>query len=82
MDLYPTKTRLVLLQDVGAGRVMSDVLAESDVIWLYPDAPVSWRDPVKVTARIREMERAGWVREELGTWVLTDVGWKVLEGRS
>ena len=84
-DLYPTKTRLALLADVANSQVYTDITAEAadsgeDIIWLFPDAPTVWETRHKVTARIREMERAGWVEEVGCQWALTDVGLDVLLG--
>ena len=81
-QLYPTKTRLALLADLDNGQVLTDITAEGDqgdVIWLYPWAPTQWQDRVKVTARVRELERGGWVeQDEAGiSWWLTDAGREV-----
>lgn len=84
-DLYPTKTRLALLRQVANSQVITDISPEADdqdVIWLFPDAPTSWQWRTRVTARIREMEHAGWVTEgdHIGaTWYPTDTGYDVLE---
>lgn len=82
-DLYPTPTRLRLLTEIANGQVLTDITREDDqdVILLFPDAPTSWQDRVKVTARVRELERAGWAEEFLlgPTWSLTDAGREVLE---
>lgn len=79
-DLYPTKTRLRLLAQVGNRQVISGY---GDDVLLYPDAPDTWEYSRTVTARIEEMERAGWVAEEHQDhpgcpWVLTDAGKAVL----
>jgi hypothetical protein len=83
-DLYPTKTRLALLHQVANSQVLTDISPEADdqdVILLFPDAPTSWQDRAKVTARIREMEHAGWVTtvDNIGmSWYPTDAGLAVL----
>lgn len=75
-DLYPTKTRLGLLAEIANGQVLTDITADDDVILLFPWAPTQWQDRVKVTARVREMERAGWVETDTAgvTWQLTERG--------
>lgn len=85
-DLYPTPTRLALLRQVANGQVCTDFMASidteggDDVIVLFPDAPTAWSDRRRVTARIREMEAAGWVRELTGgDWFLTDAGQALLD---
>lgn len=81
-DLYPTKTRLALLRQIANSQVMTDLTHDGDgpaPILLFPDAPTSWQDRVKVSARVDEMERAGWVRDELGTWIPTEAGYAVLD---
>lgn len=83
-ELFPTKTRLALLRQVANSQVMTDISPEADdqdVILLFPDAPTSWQDRVKVTARIREMEQAGWVTtvDNVGmSWYPTEAGFAVL----
>lgn len=82
--LYPTKARLALLQAVADGEVKQHRFVG------YP-SEVRWRQPAGrsrvVTARIDEMQRAGWV--EMGPpvgksmysarpVVLTDAGKAVL----
>lgn len=84
-DLYPTPTRLRLLAEIVNGQVLTDITRDDDqdVIWLFPDAPTSWQDRVKVTARVRELEAAGWVEEFIlgPTWQPTSAGRDVLEAR-
>jgi hypothetical protein len=81
-DLYPTPTRLRLLAEIANAQVLTDIARDDDqdVILLFADAPTSWQDRVKVTARVRELEAAGWVEESGSdaTWSLTDAGRKVL----
>ena len=78
--LYPTKTRLALLRQVANAQVLTDLTVDEFTVWLFPDAPTSWQDRVKVTARVREMDHAGWIAENtIGDWQLTDDGCKVLE---
>lgn len=85
-DLYPTKTRLQLLADVAAGEIWQSSNHES------------WdRQIFKLTARVTEAERAGWIElgegvaGKVGTpfagasarrWRLTDAGRVILDGRS
>jgi hypothetical protein len=75
-DLYPTKTRLALVDHIRHHRVITNVLADDDTIVLFPDAPTSWQDQVTVTFRVREMEAAGWVESYCQgvEWRLTGVG--------
>lgn len=90
MSLYPTKTRLALLQDVADG-VVSEHYPFHRHSPPYTDvdrglgASPRW---VKVTARIEEMRRAGWVETPASNgfsmrlssrWQLTDAGRAVLE---
>lgn len=80
-DLYPTPTRLRLLGEIANYQVMTDTTRDDDqdVILLFPDAPTSWQDSVRVTARVREMEAAGWVEENVvGDWQPTGTGYEVL----
>jgi hypothetical protein len=90
VSLYPTKTRLALLQDVADGLVSehypfhrhSPPYTDVD---RGPGVSPRW---VKVTSRIEEMRRAGWVEihanpgfsMRLSTrWHLTAAGREVLE---
>lgn len=77
-DLFPTKTRLALLDDVANGQVLTDITEDDDVILLFPNAPTEWQSRVRVTARIRELERAGWIHEDTHSWRLTAAGHTVL----
>ena len=88
VSLYPTKTRLALLRQVANSQVQAQYFDETQAFdepraLLFPDVPTSWQDPRLVTARMRELQRAGWVREpelgDFGTWQVTDEGRKILE---
>lgn len=74
-DLYPTKTRLQLLDDVDVGFVCG---FEDDVF------NTRGTRSVKVTAQMRELERAGWVERPEGSayYRLTDAGRVIRDGRS
>lgn len=80
--LYPTRTRLDLLRAVDAQQVVDgDVSGDPDAQgehWVCPE----FEDPVRVTARIAELARAGWVELPDGhaIWRLTDAGRAVLDG--
>lgn len=79
MSLYPTKTRLALLERVAQGDVLEGITDNTEgETWLTDmDGSV----PQKVTARIAELERAGWVRlpdDPPVVWRLTDAGRAVL----
>lgn len=82
-ELYPTPTRLQLLAQIANDQVLTDITRDDnqDVILLFPDAPTSWQDRIRVTARVRELEHAGWAAEfERGpTWSLTDAGRAILD---
>lgn len=73
--LFPTPTRLALLADVAAGRVIDD---ENFNPMLHHDEGTS-----RVADAIWQMERSGWVEQERAdlVWALTIVGRDVLEGR-
>lgn len=79
-DLHPTKTRMALLAAVDQDDVIEGFteVTQGKTYWI-PDAVL----PVTVvTARIREAERAGWVRlvDPPGVhWVLTGLGEEVLD---
>ena len=78
--LFPTKTRVELLRQVANSQVLTDLTVDEFTVWLFPDAPTSWQDRVKVTARIRELDGAGWIAENaVGDWLVTDGGRAVLE---
>lgn len=73
--LYPTPTRLALLRDVAAGNVLDGVTPETDGhTWLVV-APFV---PLKVCARIQEMDAAGWVERGEPFWRITEAGTVVL----
>ncbi len=78
-DLYPTPSRLALPEAIGQDAVLDGITDETDGdIW--------WTDlldpPRKVTARVLEAERAGWVEQgpDGCFWRLTDAGRAVLDG--
>jgi hypothetical protein len=75
-QLYPTPTRLALLADVAAGRVIDDA---DFTPMLEHDEGTS-----RVADAIWQMERAGWVEQVRvdHVWSLTIVGTDVLEGRA
>lgn len=80
-ELYPTKTRLALLRAIQNSQVQVDTTAENFVVVLFPDAPTSWQDRQVVTARVIEVERAGWVElRPWDGWQLTAAGRAVLDG--
>lgn len=64
--LYPTKTRLALLDQMDNGQVLTDITVDHDLILLFPYAPTQWQDRTAVTAKAREMEAAGWCEEREG----------------
>lgn len=76
VKLHPTPTRLALLADVAAGRVIDD---EDFAPHLHHDEGTS-----RVADAIWELERAGWVEQVRvdHVWSLTIVGTDVLEGRA
>jgi len=73
--------RLALLAEVGADNVTDGMTDETDGhIWMVSATP-PFDPPRKVTARILEPERAGWVEQgpDGVFWRLTDTGRAVLE---
>lgn len=85
MTLHPTKTRIRLLADVKAGYVLNgNHSLDEDMhhhAWLVdPQTPL----PIKVTARVADAERAGWVHlpEPEIAWRLTAEGEQVLADHS
>jgi hypothetical protein len=78
--LHPTKTRLSLLADIANSLVLTDITTDSDVILLFPYAPTEWQTRERVTARVRELEKAGWVeQDEAGVnWQPTAYGRQLL----
>lgn len=83
MSLYPTPSRLALLRAVSYGEVLEGITDEhAGVTWLTTGAEDG--EPArKVTARIDEMHRAGWVElaDDAVTWRLTELGRIVLDGK-
>lgn len=80
-ELYPTPTRLELLRAIQNSVVEVDTTADDFTVVLFPYAPTSWQERQIVTARVLEVERAGWV--ELRPWdgyKLTDAGRAILDG--
>lgn len=76
-DLYPTKTRLALLQAVAADLVIEGLTEETHGhTWLTDEID----PPRKVSARVTELHRAGWVELDYAQafWRLTDEGRRVL----
>lgn len=98
LSLHPTKTRLALLQAVADGAVTQHYPILPDPIYSQVDrVGAGWRAPGdtfarrwdRVTSRIDELNRAGWVR--LGAregdhyksprlWDVTPLGREVLDG--
>lgn len=79
-ELHPTRTRLALLAEVDADNVCDGLTDEYDGhIWLVDTAP-PFDPPQKVTARVLELEKAGWVEQgpDGASWRLTDAGRDVL----
>lgn len=78
-DLFPTKTRLTLLRDVAVGEVWQ---RRDGVSTTTGTIGLDTQDLVVVTARIAELESAGWVHLYAHAlawqWQLTDVGREVL----
>lgn len=75
MSLYPTKTRVQLLRDVDAGLVMNDIrnqVIDGRVVLIAPKDGFEQT----VTARIAELEKAGWAEEDEDgiNWRLTAAG--------
>lgn len=56
-DLFPTKTRLALLDGIAAGEVTGYPYAGSDHVDYF------YRDGSKLTAKVNEVMREGWVRK-------------------
>jgi hypothetical protein len=72
-DLYPTKTRLALLRDVAGEHITRNYFADGE---RDTDG-----DGDKVTARIAEAEKAGWVHLDDKVWTTINVfdgGWWTL----
>lgn len=89
-DLYPTPSRVALLQSIDDGAVSEKYPMGPKPAWSELDnGPGGSPRYVKVTAKVAEMKRAGWV--ELGSrshpsmyaprpWLLTDLGRSILDG--
>lgn len=81
-DLYPTKSRLALLEAIAQGHVYDLHDDERDTITTFDTTGAEDGIPARrVTARVDEMVRAGWVcigRDDV-TWELTDAGRAVLD---
>lgn len=80
-DLYPTKTRLALLRDIRDGHVIEGPVEPwAGDVWNTARAETG-DQARKVTARVHELEDAGWVEcgGDLTTWSLTAAGRAVLE---
>ncbi len=88
MSLFPTPTRLALLDAVRAGHVRHGI--GPDGVPGRRRQPGAWdihdpfRGPQKVTAAIAEMEAAGWVErpDRTAEWRLTDAGREVLDAEA
>lgn len=84
-DLYPTKSRLALLRGIGRGEVAAYPHYEGSAVDYYWDGDGGGR---KVTGRVDEVLRAGWVekgrafgndRQYAWSMRLTEAGRKVLD---
>ncbi len=77
MSLYPTPTRLALLQDIAVRDVIEGINGEDGIFVLN-----SLDEPRRVTAQIEQMARAGWVELDDAHlyWQLTAEGRRVLGG--
>lgn len=74
--LHPTPTRLALLADIAAGKVMDD----AD---FAPHLDLGDEGTARVADAVWEMEGAGWVQQVRmdHVWQLTLLGQDVLQGR-
>ena len=70
MTLYPTKTRRQLVYDIANGLVTRDMLGEA---WLTIDGRER-----KITRRVEELERTGWVTHNGPGVLLTARGEEVV----
>lgn len=80
MSLDATETRVSLLARVEQGDVLEGITDETEGdTWL---TDMDGSAPEKVTARMAEMEQAGWVEisNNQVVWQLTDFGRAVLRG--
>lgn len=85
MSLYPTKTRLALLRAVANGYVIDLPDFEGDAISTFDTSGAEDGEPARrVSARIDEFARAGWVcyGPDGVTLELTGAGRAVLDGAS
>lgn len=85
MSLHPTKTRMALLQAVADGAVYDLPDDDRDTIATFDTSGAEWGEPARrVTARIDEFVRAGWVAIAADdmTWSLSGEGRRVLGGAS
>lgn len=78
-ELRMTTRRRELLDAIANGQVLTEPEGIGDVeherILLFPWAPTQWQDSVTVTARVRELETAGWAEQHrLVKWRLTATG--------
>lgn len=89
MSLYPTKTRLALLQAVADGAISRHQLLRGGSAWDVWDDITRVPRRIRVTARCNEASSEGWIR--LGPtdslawnaprlWELTASGGSVLNG--
>lgn len=77
--LYPTPSRLALLQAVNAGDVVEGP-DEHGTVWTWLiDPPYV---PRRVQARMQQLKAAGWVELIDMRWHLTTAGGAVLDGAS
>lgn len=74
-DLYPTKTRMALLEHIGDGSVRKDPY-NTQIVYEMREPPRH-----NLTARTAEVIRAGWARVENYDVVLTEAGKAVLKGQ-
>lgn len=81
MSLHPTPTRLELLDAVRRGDVFEGLTEQFEGhTWDTTDAEYG-HEAVKVDARIRELEQAGWVAlpdDPPVVWQLTELGEQIL----
>ena len=81
-NLYPTKTRLALLQAIVDGEVVTGIGPRSARIDIYQVDPQPPHESTKVTSRVHELARAGWIRlDDIDTPTITDLGCVVLDAR-
>lgn len=94
MSLYPTKTRVALLEHAVIRAVRRVHSADPAVVGSYDE---DTHDDRKVTSRCAELEAAGWIwldskqwslvdlvtgeAQRVSYWDLTDLGHQILEDR-